>query len=193
MPGQQIVLRLLDRRPDEIQQVRNPPRLRDLLRAPLARPPVKRPPLIDHIVHRPHSLLDRGRRVRPVTVDHVHVLHVQPLQRGLGPLDDVLARQALVVGARPAPEDLGGDDEVGALPAELADGLAHDLLGPAVGVDLGVVEEVDAVVAAALEKGLGFLDVQLVAEGHPRPVRQLGHLQPRSPQILVLHLEFFSS
>lgn len=191
VPRQQIVLRLLDDRADEIQAVGNPPRLRDLLSAPLAGPPVERPPLIDHVVHGPHRLLDRRRRVRPVAVDDVDVVHVQPLEGGFGPLDNVLAGETLVVGPWAAPEDLGGDDEVGALPAELADGLAHDLLGPSVGVHLGVVEEVDAAVAAALEEGLGLFDVQLVAEAHPGqdPYESWDTFSPDRPRLLYFILE----
>lgn len=99
----------------------------------------------------------------------------------------MLSRQALVVGSGAAPEELGGDDDVGSLPAELADGLAHDLFGSAVGVDLGVVEEVDTVVAAALEEELGFFDVELVAEADPGSVGELRDFQARSAEVLVLH------
>ncbi|KAM1041247.1 hypothetical protein ACFX13_031191 [Malus domestica] len=76
-----------------------------------------------------------------------------------------------------APEDLGEEDDVEALPAELADGLAHDLLGAARGVDHGVVEEVDAMVAEGLEEGLGLLDVELVAEADPGAVGELAHFE----------------
>lgn len=85
--------------------------------------------------------------------------------------DDVLSGETLVVGARSTPEDLGGDDEVGSSPSELANGLAHDLLGATIGVHLGVVEEIDAVVATALEKSLRLLHIQLVSEAHPSAVR----------------------
>lgn len=187
MPGEEIILGLLNNGPNEIEPLSNAPRLRDLLRRPLTRPPIIGPALINDVIHSPDGLLDGSGDVGAVAVDEIDVIHVQSLQTSLGALDDVLAGEALVVGAGAAPEDLGGDDDVGALPAELLDGLAHDLLGAAIGVDLGVVEEVDAVVAAALEDGFGLLDVKLVAEGHPRSVRELGHLQPRSPQVLVLH------
>ncbi|ONK79520.1 uncharacterized protein A4U43_C01F7190 [Asparagus officinalis] len=115
-----------------------------------------------------------------MAIQHVHVIHVQPLQRRLGPLDDVLPGQALVVWAGPTPEDLGGDDKIGPFPAQLADRLAHDLLGAAVGVDLGVVEEVDAVVSAELEEGFGLLDVELVAEADPGSVGELGDFEAGS-------------
>ncbi|KAM2960836.1 hypothetical protein FF1_030484 [Malus domestica] len=56
-------------------------------------------------------------------------------------------------GLGPPQKILGGEDDVGALPAELADGLAHDLLGATRGVDHGVVEEVDAMVVAKADPG----------------------------------------
>lgn len=52
---------------------------------------------------------------------------------------------------------LGGDDEVVALPAVLLDGLAHDNLRLAGGVDLGAVEKVDAAVVGGLHAGKGAL------------------------------------
>ncbi|GMN71994.1 hypothetical protein TIFTF001_053490, partial [Ficus carica] len=113
------------------------------------------------------GLLDGRGGVGSVAVNDIDILHVEVLERGLGALDAVFPREALVVWAGAAPENLGGDDDVGAAPAELADSLAHDLLGAAVGVDLGIVEEVDAVVAAALEEGLRLLLVQLIPEAHP--------------------------
>lgn len=188
MPGQQIILRLLNNGPHQIQPLGDPPSLSDLLSRPLTGPPIKSPTLINHIVHSPHRLLNRRSDIRPVAIDKIHIIHIQPLQRRLGAFDDVLSGEALVVGAGPTPEDLGGNDDVGALPSELADGLAHDLLGAAVGVDLGVVEEVDAVVSAGLEERLGLLDVELVAEADPCSVRELAHPEPRAAQILVLHI-----
>lgn len=186
--GKKVVFRLLDDGADEVESLSDGPCLGDLLRGPLGGTPVECPPLVDDVVHGADSLLDRCGGVRAVAQEDVHVLHVEAAQRGAGPLHEVLAGETLVIGAGTAPEELGGDDEIGAAPAELPDGLAHDLLGAAVGVHLGVVEEVDAVVAAALEQGLGLLDVELVAEGDPRPIRELAHLETRSPQVLVLHL-----
>jgi len=187
VPGQEIILRLFNNGPDEVESLGHRPGLGDLLGRPLTGAPVESPAVVDDVVHGPHGFLDGRGGVGAVAVDNVDVVHVEALERGLGALDNVLAREALVVGALAAPEDLGRNDDVGALPAELPDGLPHDLLGAAVGVDLRIVEEVDAVVAAALEQRLGLLHVQLVPEAHPRAVRQLAHLQPRSPKVPVLH------
>jgi hypothetical protein len=190
---EEIVLWLLDDWSDEVEAVGDPPRLGDLLRGPLGGPPVEGPSLVDDPVHGAHGLLHGRGGVGAVAVDDVDVVGFEALERGLEPLDDVLAREALVVGALAAPEELGGEDDVGAAPAEVADGLAHDLLGAAVGVDLGVVEEVDAGVAARLQQRLGVLDVELVAEGDPGAVGELAHAEARAAQVPVLHLASSSS
>lgn len=122
------------------------------------------------MIHGPHRLLDRRGGVRAVTVDKIDVIHIQSLERSLGTFNDVLPGEALVIGTGTAPEDLGGDDDVGALPSELPNGLAHDLLGPAIGVDFGVVEEIDAMVTATLEKRFGLPHIELVSEADPSPV-----------------------
>ena len=94
------------------------------------------------MVEGPHRLLHRRVRVRPVREEHVDVAHAEPRERRVERLDDVLAREARVVGAGPAPEHLGREHERRARPAELAEGLAHDFLGLAVAVDLIMEEEV---------------------------------------------------
>ena len=190
VPREEVVLGLLDDRADEVEAGGDGTGLSDLLGGPLGSAPVECPALVDDMVHGADGLLDGGGGVRAVAQDDVDVVHVEAAEGGAGALDEVLPGEALVVGAGAAPEDLGGHDDVGPAPTELADGLAHDLLRSAVGVDLGVVEEVHAVIAAALQQDLRLLDIDLVPERDPRPVRELAHLQPRSPQVLVLHLGF---
>lgn len=56
----------------------------------------------------------------------------------------MLTRQAFVVRARTTPEDLGRHNDIRSLPSQLLDGLIYNLLDTAVGVDFGVVEEVEA-------------------------------------------------
>lgn len=188
MSIEKIVLRLLDDRTNKIEPLRDPPGLGDLLSRPLTSPPIERPPMIDHIVHGSHCLLNWGSSIGTMAVEDVNIIRVQALERGLGSLYDVLARETLVVGSWSAPEDLGRDDEIRSLPPQFTNRLPHDLLRAAIGVDLGVVEEVDAVVAAALEEGFRLLDVDLVAEADPRAVGELADLEARSAQVLVLHL-----
>lgn len=86
-----------------------------------------------------------------MTIDDIDVIHVEALEGGLCALNDVFPGETLVVRSRAAPEDLGGDDDIGSLPTELSDGLSHDLLSAAIGVNLSVVEEIDAIVTAALQ------------------------------------------
>ena len=114
-----------------------------------------------------------------MTINNVDVVHVEAFQGSFGALDDVFSGEAFIVGALAAPKDLGGNDDVGSLPPELANGLAHDLFRAAVGVDLGIVEEVDAVVAGAMQERLRLRHVQLVPEADSRSVRELAHSRPR--------------
>lgn len=151
VPGQQIVLRLFDDWPDQIQPLSYSPSLCDLLSRPFAGAPIESPPLVDHIVHRSDGFFNGGRRVWTVTVNNVDILHIHSLQRSFCALHDVLSGQSLIIWTRSTPEDLSGDDDIGATPTQLADCLTHDLLGSAIGVDLGVIEEVDAVITAALQ------------------------------------------
>ena len=73
----------------------------------------------------------------------IDVMRAEPLQRGVDRLHDVLARQALGVGARPhLPMHLGRDDDVVALGVFL-ERPAEDLLARALRIDVGGVEEVD--------------------------------------------------
>ena len=122
-----------------------------------------------------------------MAIEDINVVHIESFERSFGSFDDMFPRQTLVVRTRPTPEDLGGDDDVGSAPAQLANRLTHNLLGSAIGVDLGVVEEVDSVITAALENRFGFFHVELVAESDPRSERERAHFQSRFTQILVLH------
>ena len=69
-----------------------------------------------------------------------------------------------------SPEELGGDHVLVSLPAQLAEGFAHDALGLAAGVRLGVVEEVDARLFGGVQTLGGLLarlDLVGVGEGDP--------------------------
>eukprot|EP00268_Persea_americana_P015220 TRINITY_DN16945_c1_g1_i1.p2 TRINITY_DN16945_c1_g1~~TRINITY_DN16945_c1_g1_i1.p2 ORF type:complete len:223 (-),score=21.59 TRINITY_DN16945_c1_g1_i1:164-832(-) len=184
---EKIVLGLLDDRTNKIEPLRDRPCLGDLLGGPLAGTPIQGPPMIDHIVHGSHCLLNWGSSIGAMAVEDVDIVHVQSRERGLGALYDVLPRETLVVGSSSAPEDLSGDDDVRPLPPKLADRLPHDLLRSAIEEDLGVVEEVHAVVAAALEERSRLLEAHLVAEAHPSAVGEEAYLEARSTQVFVLH------
>lgn len=61
------------------------------------------------------------------------------------------------IGIGGAAQYLGGDDQVVAVPAELLDGLSHDLLRLAASIGLGAVKEVDTAVVRSLHAGIGAL------------------------------------
>lgn len=151
-------MRLFDNRGDETELLRDAARLGDLIRRPLAGAPVHGPPLdFDHVVERADGFLHRSQAIRAVRIHNVDVFQVQPLQRGFETLDNVLAREAVVVdedlAVGAAPVELGGHDDVVAVPVVLLDGLAHDDLGLASGIGFSCVEEVDTAVVGLLHAG----------------------------------------
>jgi hypothetical protein len=118
------------------------------------------------------GLLDRRLIVEAVDLVEVHIVGPQALQAGVDAGHDVLARQALVVGAGThRAVDLGGDHHLFAL-GEFLQRPAGDLLGGPLRVDVGGVEEVDPVLDGGLEERLGLLVLQ-----HPGPPlgRAIGH------------------
>ena len=84
-----------------------------------------------------------------MAIDQVHKIQLQPLERAVDGLHQVFAVERVllvdrVALARQAPEELGRDDVVQPVPAQRLEGLAHDHFALALGIDLGVVEEVHA-------------------------------------------------
>jgi hypothetical protein len=97
-----------------------------------------------------------------VDLIEVDVVGLEALEGGVDGVHDVAAGGADVVAAGTgAAEDLGGDDDVFAGDAEVAEGLADGDLGLAFGVDVGCIDEVDAVVDGVLDEGVdaGLADV----------------------------------
>jgi hypothetical protein len=105
-----------------------------------------------------------------MAVDEVDVIELQALERAVDRVHQVLAveRALLVRAVGDAPEELGRDDVAQARPGELLQRLAHDLLALAAGVDLGVVEEIDAAVPRRGHAVARRAPVELVAVRHPR-------------------------
>jgi len=94
----------------------------------------------------------------------VEVIGLQPAQAALDRLDDVPPRGAARIDVRSGGvEALGDHHQIVAVAAHQR---AEDLLGLALGVLVGSVEEVDARVAAGLEHGGGSRFVGVAAEGH---------------------------
>jgi hypothetical protein len=105
----------------------------------------------------------------------------------LDSFDYVFARKAFIIGSLTTPEELGGNDNVRAFPSQLPDGGTHDLLSPTVGVNLRIIEEVDAGFPASRQQHLGILYVQLVPEAHPCAIAQSTDFESRPTQVPVLH------
>ena len=73
VPGEHIVLWLLNNWPHQVQPLCNAPSLSDLLCWPFASPPVKCPTFVNHVIHCPHCLFNWRERVRAVTVNHIEI------------------------------------------------------------------------------------------------------------------------
>ena len=99
----------------------------------------------------------------------IEVLHLQALEGLVAGLHQVLAVQAHLGGqlAAGAEEGLAAHRPGVARPLHLLEHLAHDAFALAAGVDLGIVEEVDAVVVRGLHELLGHGIADLLAEGEP--------------------------
>ena len=116
----------------------------------------------------------------------------QPAQARLAACDEVVAREAGVVGPVPHRQARLGGEQHAVAPA--AQRLADDLLRHAVGVDVGGVDQVDAGVEAQVDLARGAGDVghpdrrvrAPAAEGH-RAERQRRDAQAGAAELAVLH------
>ncbi len=187
---QQVVLRLLHRRPLQAQRPRQLRGLANAVGRPLRGPPVQHLALPHQRVHRAHGLLHRRVGVGTMAVVQVQIVHPQPLQRGMAGVGDVLARQPALGRARRgdrAEIDLAGHTIAIARQPQIGDHVAHHLLGAAVRVDLGVVEEVDPVVPGSGDQVARFVAADLSADVDPGPERQRRQLQAGGAKATVLH------
>ena len=173
VPVQEVILRLFNNRSNQIQPISNSPSFSNLLTRPLTSPPIKSPTLINNKIHCSYSLLNRSTNIRPMTIHNINILHPQSLQRRFRTFHNMLPWQPLIIRSLSSPEDLCRNNDIRPFPVQLFDCLSHDLLCATVGVDFCVVEEVYAVVAAALEKRFCFFNVELVSETYPCSVGEL--------------------
>ena len=85
----------------------------------------------DQVVERAQGLVDRSLRIGRVRLIEVDRIGPQPAEAGLAGVEDVPARQALIVGARPDPDPaLGRQHEPIATPRRGGEPAADHLLGP---------------------------------------------------------------
>src|SRR3954451_5382386 len=116
----------------------------------------------------------------------VDVVGLQPLQRAVDRLEDVLARQPAVVRAGPGrPEHLGEDLET--LPPFALQRATEHRLGLGAGVDVSGVEGSDAVVEGGAHAGEGLLLLDLAAVGEPVAVGDLADEKTAATKVSMLH------
>ena len=125
-------------------------------------------PCLDQLLHRPRDVLDGHVRVDAVLIEQVDGVDVEPLERRLRDLLDVLgpAVEARLLAVRVDVEpELGGDHH---LLADRRERLAHQLLVRERAVDFGGVEEGDAEVDGRPDQRDPLLLVhgRAVAEAH---------------------------
>jgi len=121
---------------------------------------------LDYIVQSMHRFLDRGVRVKPVTLKNIHVVNLKAFEAGLYRIEDVLARKTVAVDVTfririlnvnlgqifsNRVENLGQNDNLLSGNLELLEGLPEDDLGLAVGVYISSIEGVDPSVECELD------------------------------------------
>ena len=162
---------------------------RELGGRPFAGAPVEHFALRNEVVHCADGLQQRGGGVGPVAEIEVEVVHLEAPQRGMTGLDDVLAGQPHFIGAvvlRPEIY-LAGNKKAAAPPAGFFQDIAHDHLGLAVGVTLGIVEEVHAGIVGGMQQVAGDRVADLAAEGDPGAKGQRRDLQAGRTEPAVDH------
>ena len=166
-------------------------RLANLFGGPLAGAPVVGLAGGDDLAHRENDLFHRRLRIGPVRVEDVDKICLEPLERTVDRLHEVLAIEGVVHVrnvSMDAPERLRGEHVRPARPTEFPKDAAHDRLGLAPGIHLGVVEEIAARLAGGVDAVTGETGVELVAEGDPAAEGQHAHTQAGRTETSVLHV-----
>src|SRR6266542_2392656 len=133
-----------------------------------------------------HRLFERGEVVVAVCLVDVDVVGLQPAQRAVDRLHDVLARQSPVVGSwSGGPVDLGQDLQPLAPPS--GQRAAQHRLRTRVGVDVGGVERGDPEVERGAHAGGRGILFHLRTVRDPVAVRDLADHQARAAEVSKLH------
>ena len=103
-------------------------------------------PCLNQLLHRSRHVFDRHVRVNPVLIEQIDGFHLEPLERALGDLLDVLrpaveAQPSVPVWANVLESELGGDHH---LLAEGSERFAHQFFVGERAVDFRRIEEGDA-------------------------------------------------
>src|SRR5207245_1288605 len=93
-------------------------RSHNICSAPFRCAPVEYLPLMNQIVHSTNSFFDRGVRVWAMTEEEVEIFQLQSFEGLAAGLEDVFARQALVVRSVASPEDFARDNYALARPSQ---------------------------------------------------------------------------
>ena len=117
----------------------------------------------------------------------VEIIDLQPAQRRVARLHDVLAAQAHLVGFVAAPEHLARHEKLVARPAAFLEDSAHDDLGLPGGIGLGVVEEIDARFEGGRHQLGGGFTGDLLRESDPGAERKRADLQARFSEATIFH------
>ena len=187
---EQVVLGLLGDGGVEVVAVAEGEGLGELGGGPFAGAPVEDFALHDEVVHGAAGFEDGRGGVGAVAVVEIEVVHLETLEGVVAGLDEVFAGEAGLVGfiVFPAEEGFGGHDVTAAAPLRLFEDVAHDEFGFAVGVGLGVVEEVHAGVVGGVEEFFGDGVADLFAEGDPGTEGEGGDLQAGAAEGAVEHI-----
>ena len=109
----------------------------------------------------------------------VQVIRIQAFEGRVDRLRNVFAGEAASVGTlHRGPKDFAGNDQ--ALTGDVFDSLAHDNFRLAAGVDVGVVEEIYALVESCVDQLVGSFFIDLRAHGHPSAKGYLTDLEARA-------------
>ena len=97
-----------------------------------------------------HGLLDRRAVVEAVDDVEVEIVGAEAAERAFDLAQDRLAGKAAFIEV-----DLACKHDILALDTEVLEGLSDELLARAMGIDIGGIEEVDALAERLLDDGLG--------------------------------------
>ena len=149
------------------------------------------------IVQRGEGLLDWGQGIEAVQLEEIDMIGLQPLKGGVARIDEMPAGGADIVRPRAGAERRLGRDQHAVAPS--LDCLAQDLLGGAVGVDVGAVKHRQACIQADIDQAAGRRDIGVApgteefafAAECPGPKTQHGHAEAGSAKSPVFHVIAF--
>ena len=178
---------------DEALQVavpRDPLRLDDLAGGERRGADVADLALVYEVAERRKGLLDVGVACAGGGPGRGRSSRCQPPQRVLDRADDPAARTALAVGVvAHRAEELGGQDDVVAPAA--GERLADDLLGLALAVDVGGVDEVDPGVQRGVDDPDGLVVVSVAPRAeHHRAQAELADRNAGASELAMFHIGF---